>query len=70
MCVAEAGGGGGGILKKALALLRLCVFCFPLIPFEEVVNTTLEFPQQEKRGQEGRHSWQKVSRILLAIDWG
>lgn len=46
------------------------MFCFPLIPFEGVVNTTLEFPQQEKRGQEGRREWQKVSRILLAIDWG
>lgn len=22
-------------------------FCFPLIPFEEVVNTILEFPHQE-----------------------
>lgn len=66
----QEGGKGGRNFKKAFALLRLCVFCFPLIPFEEVVNTTLEFPQQEKRGQEGRRSWQKVSRILLAIDWG
>lgn len=54
-CLCVAVSGGGKDLKKAFALLRLCVFCFPLIPFEEVVNTTLEFPQQEERGQEERH---------------